>query len=191
MAEPYFKRTFKGYDPEEVDKFIIGLSDKYASGEKEFEEQIRALKDELDSARGEIKRLEEEAEAEAERHAEELAKQKKGYEELCTQVGENMVTADRRAEAIVRAAEREAEAIKNKAKSEAEVEAKAIRRRAESEAEKLINDTSRRCEALTLAAEDFRRRQSEMQRSISETERQFGDALNRLRDGINITEENR
>ncbi|MBO4277085.1 MAG: DivIVA domain-containing protein [Clostridia bacterium] len=189
MAEPYFKKAFKGYDTKQVDEFIVELSDTYSEKEKEFAEQAHIAQNEIERLNGEVARLRKEAEEAAQEHAAELSEKQKEYDALCAEVGEKMVTADKRAADIVRNAEREAAIIKEQAQTEAENEARMIKQNAVQEAEKLVADTEKRCEELTRAAEEFRRRQNEMQQSIYETERQFGDALNKLRDGIGSNRE--
>ena len=184
MAEPYFKKVFKGYDSKQVDEFIVGLSDTYSEKEKEFSEQAHIAQNEIERLNGEVASLKAAAESAEKEHAAELAEKQKEYDALCAEVGEKMVVADKRAADIVRNAEREAEIIKEQARTDAENEARMIKQNATQAAEKLISDTEKRCGELTEAAEEFCRRQNEMQQSMYETERRFGDALNKLRDGI-------
>lgn len=184
MAEAYFKKVFKGYDTKQVDDFIIGLSDAYSAKERGFTEQAHVARNEIERLNGEIASLRAEAESAAKEHAAELSEKQKEYDALCAEVGEKMVVADKRAADIVHNAEREAELIKRQAQTEAENEARMIKQNAARKAEQLISETERRCEELTKAAEEFRRKQEEIHRSVYETERQFGDALNKLRDGI-------
>ena len=184
MAEPYFKKVLKGYDPGQVDAFIIELSDRYSEKEREFTEQANIARNETERLNAEISLLRAEADAAAKEYSLRLAEKQKEYDDLCAEIGERMVLADRRAIDIVRSAEREAAAIKESAQAEAENEVRRIKQDAAREAEKLIAETEKRCAELTKAAEEFRRRQDELHQSVYETERRFGDALNRLRDGI-------
>ena len=55
---------------------------------------------------------------------------------------------------------------------------------AEDDAKALIDETRRKCDDISAAAEEFRIKQEEMNRSVMETERRFGDALSKLREGI-------
>lgn len=206
MAEPYFKKVFKGYDAGQVDEFIIKLSDTYSEKEKEFAEQAHIAQNEIERLNGEIAALRAETAETAKEHAAELSGKQKEYDVLCAEVGEKMVVADKRAADIVRNAEREAELIKQQAKTEAENDARmikqsaaqesekliaeaennarTIKQNAAQEAEKLIAETEKKCKELTKAAEEFRIKQEEIHRSVYETELRFGDALNKLRDGI-------
>ena len=98
--------------------------------------------------------------------------------------GEKMVVADNRAAEIIRNAEKEAEFITQQAKEALEKDAQIIRTQAEEDAKSLIEATRRKCEDISAAAEEFRMKQEEMNRSVLETERRFGDALSKLREGI-------
>ena len=169
LAETVFKKTFKGYDTNEVDEFIISLSDKYSQNERLKSEiaQLRALSDQNERD-----------------HAVELVEKQKEYDTLCAEIGEKMVLADKRAADIIKNAEKEAELILTNARRTGETEAKAIRMRAEGEATKLIEDTKRKCESVSAAADEFRARQNEMNQSIRETENRFADALTKLREGF-------
>lgn len=184
MAETYFKTTFKGYDTQAVDEFIVSLSDRYSQNEKELSEKLRAAEAENNRLKLELSEMRAVSEAAEKAHEEALAEKQKEYDKLCAEIGEKMVLADKRAAEIIKNAEKEAGLTTQLAKQNGENEAKVIRARAEEEAARLIEDTRKRCESLSAAAEEFRRRQSEMNRSISETEKRFGDALNKLREGI-------
>ncbi len=184
MAETYFKKSFKGYKPEQVDEFIVSLSDKYAENEKEMSERIHALESENESLLNELSEMRSLAEQTAKEHEAELVEKQAEYDALCAEIGEKMVVADKRAAEIIKNAEKEAALILTRARQSGENEARVIRTRAEEEATKMIDDTRKRCESLSAAAEEFRIRQSEMNRSMSETEKRFGDALSKLREGI-------
>lgn len=184
MAETYFKTAFKGYDTQAVDNFIISLSDRYSQNEKELSERLRAAEAENARLKLELSEMRSTAEATAKAHEESLAEKQLEYDKLCAEIGEKMVVADKRAAEIIKNAEKEANLTISLAKQNGENEAKVIRTRAEEEANRLIDETKRKCESLTAAAEEFRQRQSEMAQSISETEKRFGDALNKLREGI-------
>ena len=153
MAEPYFKKAFKGYDCAQVDKFIIKLSDSYTEKEKEFAERANADKIETERLKNEIARLRDEAERADGDRAVELAAQKKEYESLCAELGERMVLAEKRAAEIVRRAEREAELIKQTAQTEAENESKLVCRAAGEEAEKLVSEARAESETIRSGAE--------------------------------------
>lgn len=184
MAETYFRKTLKGYDPEQVDAFIISLSDTYDDNLKEQEEKVRAAENESARLREEIAELRAYIEENASRYEAELAKKQEEYERLYAEIGEKMVVADNRATEIVKNAEKEAALIIAEAQRSSENEAASIRAQAEEEANKLIEDTRMRCADISAKAEEFRMKQDEMQRSISETEKRFGDALSRLREGF-------
>ncbi len=186
LAETYFKRTLKGYDPQQVDEFIISLSDKYEQNEKELGEQLRAAEAEISRLKAEISELNQSAEEVSKQHSAELVEKQKEYDELCAEIGEKMVVADSRAAEIIKNAEKEANLITSLARQNSENEAKAIRIQAEEEAQKLIEDTRRKCDSIAAAAEEFRMRQNEMTRSLSETESRFASALNKLREDISI-----
>ncbi|MBR5278325.1 MAG: DivIVA domain-containing protein [Clostridia bacterium] len=184
MAETYFKKKFKGYDPEAVDSFIVSLSDTYESNVKNYEAQLRESQAENGRLRDEIAELRELIEETARAHEAELAKKQEEYEALYAEIGEKMVVADNRAAEIIRNAEKEAEFITIQAKEDVERDAKNIRARAEDDAKALIDETRRKCDDISAAAEEFRIKQEEMNRSVMETERRFGDALSKLREGI-------
>lgn len=184
MAEPYFKKTFKGYDPRQVEDFIIDMSDRYEYKQKELGEQLRSTENELEKLKGELSRLRAEEEENTRAYEASLAEKQKEYDALCAEIGEKMVIADKRAAEITKTAEKEAALIITRARTDAENEAKAIRARAEEEANRLVDETRRKCDDISAAAEEFRIRQNEMNRSISETEKQIGNALNKLREGI-------
>lgn len=184
VAETYFKKKFKGYDPEAVDSFIVSLSDTYESNVKNYEAQLRESQAENGRLRDEIAELRELIEETARAHEAELAKKQEEYEALYAEIGEKMVVADNRAAEIIRNAEKEAEFITIQAKEDVERDAKNIRARAEDDAKALIDETRRKCDDISAAAEEFRIKQEEMNRSVMETERRFGDALSRLREGI-------
>ncbi|MBR6754347.1 MAG: DivIVA domain-containing protein [Clostridia bacterium] len=186
MAETYFKKTFKGYDPQQVDEFIISLSDTYEKNEKELSEQIHALESETERLKGEIAELNQNAEDTLKEHQAELLEKQKEYDELCAEIGEKMVVADSRAAEIIKNAEKEAALITSLARQNSENEAKAIRLNAEAEAERIIQETRQKCDSIAAAAEEFRIRQKEMTRSLSETESRFASALNKLREDIGI-----
>ena len=184
MAETVFNKVFKGYDTEQVDEFIIQMSDRYGANEKELNERIRSLDSENARLRDEIKQMHSESEKREKEYRASLAEMQKEYDALCAEVGEKMVVADKRAAEIIRAAEREANIILTDARKGGESEAKAIRARAEDEATRLIEEARRKCEAVTAAAEEYRAYQNEMNKSMIETENRFTVALNCLRDDI-------
>lgn len=184
LAETYFKTTFKGYDTAAVDEFIVSLSDRYEQNKNELNDKLRSVEAENTRLKLEISELRTSAEESAKAYEESLADKQKEYDMLCAEIGEKMVVADKRAAEIIKNAEKEANLILSMAQQNIENEAKAVRARAEEEAAQLIEDTRRRCESLSAAAEEFRQRQNEMSRSMSETEKRFGDALNKLREGI-------
>ena len=184
MAETYFKTSFKGYDPKQVDEFILSLSDKYEENVKDMTEKLRALEVENTRLKLELSESRTSMEETAKAHEEALAEKQKEYDALCAEIGEKMIVADKRAGEIINNAEKEANLVIDLARRNGENEAKVIRISAEEEAAKLIEDTRRKCESLSAAAEEFRQRQDEMHRSMTETERRFGDALNKLREGI-------
>ncbi len=182
--ETVFKKSFKGYDTAQVDEYIVALSDTYTRKEKEFAEKIHILETENNKLKGAINLLRDEAEETAETHEEELKAKQKEYDALCAEVGEKMVVADKRAADIIKIAEKEAALIIAKAKTDAENEAKATRAKAEEDAERLIADTEAKCKKLSEAAEEFRKKQEEMNKSMFDTEKSFGDAISKIRSGI-------
>ena len=184
LAESIFRRTFKGYDTTEVDEFIISLSDKYSQNENELISKLRAAEVENERLKNEIAQLRATNDQNERDYAAELVAKQKEYDVLCAEIGEKMVLADKRASDIIKSAEKEAELILTNARRSSETEAKAIRMRAEGEATKLIEDTKRKCESVSAAAEEFRARQNEMNQSIRETESRFADALTKLREGF-------
>ncbi len=184
MAETYFKTSFKGYDTQQVDEFIISLSDKYDQNVKDMTERLRSLEAENTRLKLELSEARTSAEENAKAHEAALAEKQKEYDALCAEIGEKMVVADKRASEIINNAEKEANLVIDLARRNGESEAKVIRIAAEEEAARMIEDTRRKCESLSAAAEEFRQRQDEMQRSMTETEKRFGDALNKLREGI-------
>ncbi len=190
LAETYFKKRFRGYDPEQVDAFIISLSDTYDRNESDFNEDLRNAEAENARLREEIAEMREYIEDLAANHEATLAKKQEEYDILYAQIGEKMVVADSRAEEIVRSAEKEANLIIAEAQQKGEAEAKAIRQSAEEEAKNLIDETRRKCADISAAAEEFRMKQEEMNRSMSETEKRFGDALTKLREGFGGNNDN-
>lgn len=184
MAETYFKKSFKGYNPEQVDSFIISLSDTYENNLKEHDTALRTAEAENARLREEIAELQKFIEETAANHEAELAKKKEEYDRLYAEIGEKMVIADTRAADIIKNAEKEAAFIMAEAKNSCENETRAIKEQAEAEAAKLIENTRLQCEEISAKAQEFRLRQDEMNRTISETEKRFGDALNKLREGF-------
>lgn len=184
VAETCFKKSFKGYDTAQVDEFIINLSDTYERNENELNEMIRTLEADNEKLRGEITRLRDFAETTAREHEEELRRKHLEYEALCAEIGEKMVIADKRAAEIIKNAEKEASLIVTQAKQSSENEARAIRTRAEEDAARIIEETREKCDGISKAAEEFRERQNEMNRSIAETENRFASALSKLREDI-------
>lgn len=184
MAETCFKKSFKGYDTAQVDEFIINLSDTYERNENELNEMIRTLEADNEKLRNEILRLRDFAENTEREHEAELQKKHLEYEALCAEIGEKMVVADKRAAEIIKNAEKEASLILTQAKQSSENEARAIRARAEEDAARLIEETREKCDGISKAAEEFRERQNEMNRSIAETENRFASALSKLREDI-------
>ena len=184
MAETYFKKTFKGYNPEQVDAFIISLSDNYENNLKEHDSALRAAEAENARLLEEIAELTNTIEANAQNYEEQLAKKQEEYDRLYAEIGEKMVIADTRAAEIVKNAEKEAAFIIAEARINSENEAKAMREQAEAEASRLIESTRSQCAEISVKAEEFRLRQDEMNRTISETEKRFGDALNKLKEGF-------
>lgn len=189
LAETYFKKAFKGYNKQQVDEFILSLSDTYAQNEKDFNDRIRSLESENERLKNELYEMRALAETTASEHKEELLAKQAEYDQRCAEIGEKMVVADKRAAEIIKNAEKEASIVLTYARRNGENEAKAIRIQAEEEAARLIEDTRRRCETLSAAAEEFRMRQNEMNRSMYETEKRFGDALSKLREGIGFAPE--
>ena len=184
MADTIFKKSFRGYDPTQVDEFIIAMSDKYNQNEKELNDEIRSAQTENQALREEISKLRKEAEEERISHQKELDDKQKEYDALCAEIGEKMVVADKRAAEIIKNAEKEAALILTDARRGSEAEAKAIRERAVAEAERLIADTRKKCEGITAAAEEFRARQNEMNKTLLESENRFNSALNKLCEDI-------
>ena len=160
------------------------MSDTYEQNEKSLSDRVHVLETENERLLSQISELNVIAERTSIEHENELIEKQAEYEAKCAEIGEKMVVADKRAAEIVRSAEKEAALILTHARQNSENEAKVIRLRAEDEASRLIEETRRKCETLSLAAEEFRARQDEMNRSIFETEKRFGDALSRLREGL-------
>ncbi len=188
MAETYFKTSFKGYDTQQVDEFIVSLSDKYDRNIIDMTEKLRSAEAENARLKLELSELRAFAEENAQAHENALADKQKEYDALCAEIGEKMVLADKRAAEIINNAEKEASLVIDLARRNGENEAKVIKAAAEEEAAKLIEETRMKCAGLSAAAEEFRQRQDEMSRSMTETERRFGDALNKLREGISSQE---
>lgn len=184
MAETYFKKTARGYDTDAVDSFIVGLSDKYEKKERENGEKLARAESELKRAERETEECRRELARLNSAHESELAEKQKEKELLCAELGEKMLTADRRAAEIIKNAEREAAFIIEKAKSDAEIDSRAKSAKANEEAKRLIEATEKKCLEISEAAEVFRKKQSEMNASLSQTERSFGDALSKLKDGL-------
>ena len=184
MAETYFKKSFRGYNPEQVDSFIISLSDTYENNIKEHDDLLRAAEAENARLREEIAELQKTIEDNAVSHKEEIAQKQEDYDRLFAEIGEKMVVADNRAVEIIKNAEKEAAFILAEARNNSEAEAKAVRQQAEAEAARLIENTRLQCAEISAKAEEFRQKQDEMNKTISETEKRFGDALNKLREGF-------
>ena len=184
LAETYFKKSFRGYNPEEVDSFIISLSDTYEQNIKEHDDLLRASESENARLREEIAELQKSIETSALNYESELAKKQEEYDRLYAEIGEKMVIADNRASEIIKNAEKEAAFILAEARNNSEAEMKAVRQQAEAEASQIIDNTRLQCAEISAKAEEFRLRQDEMNKTISETEKRFGDALNKLREGF-------
>ena len=123
MAEHYFKKVFKGYDPEQVDSFLVELSDKYTQKERALSEELNAAGQEIERLKSRVAELQDEALIAAGEHQKELDEKGREYEQLCARAGESVVNADKIASDIV-----------DRAEKDAEREAYAIRERAEREA---------------------------------------------------------
>ncbi len=184
LAETYFKKSFKGYNPEQVDSFIISLSDTYEQNIKEHDDLLRASESENARLREEIAELQKSIEASALNYESELAKKQEEYDRLYAEIGEKMVIADNRASEIIKNAEKEAAFILAEARNNSDAEMKAVRQQAEAEAAKIIDNTRLQCAEISAKAEEFRLKQDEMARTISETEKRFGVASNKLREGF-------
>jgi cell division septum initiation protein DivIVA len=184
LAETVFKKVFKGYDTAQVDEFIIAMSDKYGENEKELNDRIRTSEAEIARLREEINQMHAEREERESEYRADIAKIQREYDALCAEVGEKMVIADKRAAEIIKNAEKEASLILTDARKGSESEARAIRSRAEDEASRLVEETRKKCESVVAAAEEYRAYQTEMSKSMMETENRFTVALNRLRDEI-------
>lgn len=184
VAETYFKKRFKGYDPEQVDAFIISLSDTYEQNQKDNAEELRAQEAECARLREEIAELRNFIEENSLKHEEELLKKQEEYDAVYAGIGEKMVVADNRAAEIIKNAEKEAALIRAEALQSSQNEANEIKKRAEEEAQILIDETRRKCADISAAADEFRMKQEEMNKSMSETEKRFGDALTKLREGF-------
>ena len=100
MAEAVFKKVFKGYDTKQVDDFIVSLSDTYAENEADLAGRLHEAETENQRLREEIASLKAEAEEREREHIEELAESKRKTDELCAEIGEKMVVADKRAAEI-------------------------------------------------------------------------------------------
>ncbi len=180
MTETYFRKIFKGYDPAQVDAFIIALSDTYEKCEKDLEEEKRALEIENQKLSAKIEELQAQMEEMAKEHEQALLEKQKEYEALYAKIGERMLRADQRADDIIKTAETEASDLVEQARQSSEYEARNTRKQAEEQAAKLIDATRKRCDSLSAAAEEFRMRQYEMNKSMFETEKRFESALDKL-----------
>ena len=184
MAETYFKKAMRGYDTKQVDAFIVELSDRYNESTRDLESELERARKECERRDEELNAMRANAEKAESEHATELASLRSEYDALCASVGEKMVLADRRAADIVKNAEKEAECIIRKASAEGESRARAELERARQEAEKLISETEKRIAGISAAADEFRAKQNEMDRSMNETARSLNEAMRRLRSGI-------
>ena len=122
MERSYFNRAFKGYDPDEVNEFILKL-------ESEHEEKINALNNEISALTDKINSQSTAATAngdELSAREAELEEKQRLYDSVCTQVGEKILSAEKVAQEIVKNAEAEAERIKANAVSEAERQSQLI-----------------------------------------------------------------
>ena len=97
MAEAVFKKVFKGYDTKQVDEFIVSLSDTYAQNEQELAARLHELTNENERLRDEIAELKDELDDREREHIEELEESRRKTDELCAEIGEKMVVADKRA----------------------------------------------------------------------------------------------
>ena len=191
LAETYFSKSFRGYNPEQVDAFIISLSDSYDANLKASEEKLRVAEADKAKLRDEISELRRYVEETAARHEEELLRKQEEYDRLYSQIGEKMVIADTRAAEIIKNAEKEAAFIVSEARQSLEEEARTIKANAEAEASKLIEETRAKCADISARAEEFRLKQDEVNRTILETEKQFDDALAKLREGFGGNNDNK
>ena len=173
MAEAVFKKVFKGYDTKQVDEFIVSLSDTYAQNEQELAARLHELTNENERLRDEIAELKDELDDREREHIEELEESRRKTDELCAEIGEKMVVAEKEAAIII-----------TDAKKSSENEVRAIRARAEEEAARLIAETKRKCESITAAAEEIRARQNEVNKSLLESESRLNDALSKLSEDI-------
>lgn len=195
MAENYFRKTVRGYDTEQVDSFIVSLSDRYTKETQEQKEQIARLTAELDRSRRETEEAKQENILSAEEHAKELDEKQKEISLLAAEVGEKMITADRRAEEIVNDAQKKADEILGSAQynadkcareatEKANEQARITIEKANEQARSIIENTEKRCADLSQAAETIRRQQADLTASLEQTGRQFDGALSKLKEEL-------
>ena len=167
----YFSKVFKGYDPDEVNAFLVKLNDEFAQKEQAWEQAKKELEDRLAAAEREIADLRaRQAGASAPAALEEKRRE---YEALCADVGARMMQADKRAEEIIKNAGREASLVTLRATEEARADAK-----------RLLDETRAGCAAIDAAVTAFRAQQDEIEQTLRRAEALVVDAVAALESSI-------
>ncbi len=162
---PVFTESKKGYDKEEVNKFIKQLNDANESKLAEKDEKIKALEDE-------IKRLTkkgEEKNVSAPTYDNDLEESKKKYEKLCTDMGEKLLLAEVKASEVIEEANKKAEKIIADA-----------RINANEQVESILADAKLSSEGIKKAAEEYSAKEREIMALLNTTEETFRMALERI-----------
>ncbi len=165
-AEMFFRDAKKGYDKEDVHAFVERLNSEHTLDLERKDDEIKALTTEnqrlKEKLEARIAELEQQLSDEQTKNAEGAAK----YEQLCAQIGEKLLFAEKRADIIVTEAEDKKAQIENDAKLRADAAVAEASARAKEQA------------ASALKAADILRQKSQIiNAALEQTKRIIEDAI--------------
>ncbi len=184
MAVAYFNKSFKGYNTDEVDAFIINLVKDSEDKLKEMSEEMRLLRGQINDMEQQLKQCRAENEAMCAEYEEKLKASEAQYQGLCAQIGEKLNTADERAKAIVAEAERKRRQILADAEKQRYSIISEARRKAEEDSRAIISDTKSRLAVLEKAAASFTQRQKDIAEGLEMAKRSIEEGLSDIAGSI-------
>ncbi len=170
MAEAMFAKAGRGYDRDQVDAFLLEMNRTCAEKETAWEDKLRELETALAETQEALHTKEVEFEARERELREALEAKEREFETLQASIGQRMLTADARAEAILADAQRKAAAL-----------VATERRKAEQETARAVAEVRARCAVLGQAADLFAKRIGALSADLRKTETAIGDATEDLR----------
>lgn len=170
MAEAMFAKAGRGYDREQVDAFLLELNRTHAEKEAAWEDQKRELETALAEAKQALKASEERCAEQEKTLRSALEAKERECETLQASIGQRMLSADARAEAIQADAERKAAELLEKA-----------RQHADQESARIIAEVRAKCAVIGQAADVFAKRIGAVSVELRRTEGAVNDAMEDLR----------